>query len=136
MRGQFLATGDGFPDPADEFFRVVRYQAIRNPQPAYAEGSQKILFLRVSPHLAGLRVNPTVKLDRQSSFKAVEVNNPLFQAALAAEFCAQLSVAQQMPRRSFGVSLLAPQFADALGWKAHGVSIAAETRPGESKLGW
>jgi hypothetical protein len=93
VRGQFRATRDGFPDPAHEFFRVIHHQSIRNSQQAYPEGSQKILFRRVSLHLTRSRVDTSIKLDRQSTFKAVEVDNPVFQSTLAAEFCAQLSAA-------------------------------------------
>jgi hypothetical protein len=60
-------------------------------------------------------VNTSIEFDRQSSLEAVEIGHPVFQAALAAELCAQLSVAQEMPRGSFGVSLVAPQVPDAFG---------------------
>jgi hypothetical protein len=127
VRGQFLASRDGLPHSAHEFFRVIDNQPIRDSQQAYAKSSQVVFFLGVSPHLTGLRVNPSIKFDRQSTFKAVEIHHPVFQAALAAEFGAQPSAAQQIPCRSFGVSLVAPQFADAFGWEAHGESIAAWT---------
>jgi uncharacterized protein (DUF736 family) len=57
--------------------------------------------------------------------EAVEIDNPVFDAALVAKFRAQPSVAQQGPRRFFSFSLAAPQFADALRGDAHGQSITA-----------
>jgi len=115
VRGQFRATREGFPHSADEFFRVVHHQPIGNSQQAYADTSQKIFFRRVFQHLTCLRVNTSVKLDRQATFEAAEIDNPDFQAAPAAEFCAQLSAAQQIPCRPFGVSLAAAQLADVFG---------------------
>jgi len=73
-------------------------------------------------------MNTAIKLDRQSMFEAVEIDNPVFDAALAAKFRAQPSAAQQVPCRSFSFGLVAPQFADALGWDAHGESITALRR--------
>jgi hypothetical protein len=70
-------------------------------------------------------VHTAIKLDRQSMFKAVEIDNPVFDAAWAAKFRAQPSVAQQIPCRFFRISWGAPQFARALGWDAHGESITA-----------
>jgi hypothetical protein len=58
-------------------------------------------------------------------FEAVEIDNPVFDAASAAKFRAQPSVAQQIPRRFFRIRLGAPQFADALRGDAHGQSITA-----------
>ena len=91
--GQFLATREGFPHSAHEFFRVVRHQPLGNPQQAYPDSSQKIFFRRVFPHLTCLRVNTSVNPNGQPTFEAVEIDNPVFQAAWAAEFCAQLSAA-------------------------------------------
>ena len=58
-------------------------------------------------------------------FEAVEIDDPVFDAALAAKFRAQPSVAQPIPRRFFRISLGAPQFAHALRGDAHGQSITA-----------
>jgi hypothetical protein len=60
-------------------------------------------------------VNTSIKFDRQSSLEAIEIGHPVFQAALAAELCPQLSATQEIPRGSFSVSLVAPEFPDALG---------------------
>ena len=94
-------------------------------------------------------MNTPIKLDRQSMFEAVEIDNPVFDAALAAKFRAQPSAAQQIPCRFFSFGLVAPQFA-ALGWDAHGESITAlrrlsraqqlglatEVTPHPSRSGW
>jgi len=69
-------------------------------------------------------VNPAVKFDCQPMFEAVEIDNPVLEAALAAELCSELSAAQETPRPSFGISLVVSEFANALGWDAHGPSIA------------
>jgi hypothetical protein len=93
-------------------------------------------------------MNTAIKLDRQSMFEAVEIDNPVFDAALAAKFRAQPSAARQIPCRSFSFGLVAPQF--ALGWDAHGESITAlprlsraqqlglatEVTPHPSRSGW
>jgi len=79
-------------------------------------------------------VNTSIEFDRQPSLEAVEIGHPVLQAALAAELCAQLSAPQEIPRGSFGVSLVAPQFPDAFGWDAHGESIAAWTDRGRESL--
>jgi hypothetical protein len=114
VRGQFPVTRDGFPHSAHEFFRVIHQQPVRDPQQAYPESSQEVFFRRVSAHLTGLRVNTSIEFDRQS-FEAVEIGHPVFQAALAAELCPQLSATQEIPRGSFGVSLVAPHFPEAFG---------------------
>ena len=90
VRGQFLATRDGFPHSAHQFLRVIYHQPIRNPQQSYPESSQEVFFRRVSAHLTGLRVNTSIEFDRQSPLEAVEIGHPVFQATLAAELCAQL----------------------------------------------
>jgi hypothetical protein len=57
--------------------------------------------------------------------KAVEIDDPVFDAALAAKLGVQPSAAQQIPCRFFSFGLVTPQFADALGWDGHGESITA-----------
>jgi hypothetical protein len=57
-------------------------------------------------------------------FEAIEIDNPVFDSALAAELCTQLAATQEIPRRSFGLGLVVPEFANALGWDTHGASIA------------
>jgi hypothetical protein len=96
------------------------------------------LTLSVSPHLAWLQVHTAIKLYRQPVFEAVEINDPVLDAALAAKFRAHLSASQQMPGRLFSFRLAAPQIADAGGWDAHGHSIttlrtAAKTWAAPSK---
>jgi len=73
-------------------------------------------------------MNTAIKLDRQSMFKAIEIDNPVFDAALAAKLRVQPSTAQRIPCRFFSFGLVAPEFADALGWDAHGESITALRR--------
>jgi hypothetical protein len=70
-------------------------------------------------------VHTAIQLHRQSMFEAVEIDNAVFDAAWAAKFRAQPSVAQQIPRRFFGISLGAAQFGRALRGDAHGQSITA-----------
>jgi len=48
--------------------------------------------------LAGLRVNPTIELDGQTVFEAVEIHNPVPDVTLATKFRAQLPAPQQVPR--------------------------------------
>jgi len=74
-----------------------------------------------------------MELDRQSIFKAVEIDNPVFDAAVAASLRAQPSAAQHIPCRFFSFGLVAPQFADALGWDAHEESITALRRLGRAQ---
>jgi hypothetical protein len=73
-------------------------------------------------------MNAPIKLDRQPMYKAVEIDNPVLDAALAAKLRVQPSPAQQIPCRFFSFGLVAPQFADALDWDAHGESITALPR--------
>jgi hypothetical protein len=61
-------------------------------------------------------------------FETIEINDPVFEPALAAELGAQPSATQEVPRLSFGIGLAAPQFANALGWDVHGPSIAGLRR--------
>jgi hypothetical protein len=110
-----MATGNAFSHFTQEFLGILYHQPIRNAQQPDPRGSE-IIFLRcVLPHLAGLRVNPAVKFDRQSMFEAVEIDNPVLEAALAAELCSQLAAPQETPRPSFGLSFVASEFANALG---------------------
>ena len=134
MRGQFAATGNGFPHLTHEFLGILYHQPLRNAQQPDPRSPQIVLFRRVLPHLAGLRVNPSVKFDRQPRFEAVEIDPPVFQTAWAAELCTQLPAAQEMPGRSFGLSWVVPQFTYALGWDAHGASIAGLSWGGEWSL--
>ena len=115
MRGRFVATGNGFPHFTHEFVGIVHHQAICDAQQLDACGSEIVLFLRVLPHLAGLRVNATVKFDRQAMFETIEIDNPVLDSALAPELCTHPSVAQEIPRNSFGLGLAVPEFAKALG---------------------
>jgi hypothetical protein len=50
--------------------------------------SQIIVFRSDLPHLAWLRMNTPIKLDRQPMFKTVVIDYPAFNAALAAKLCA------------------------------------------------
>jgi hypothetical protein len=70
-------------------------------------------------------MNAAIKLDRQSMFKTVEIDNPVFDAALAAKLRTLPSTGQQIPCGLFSLGLVIPQFPDALGWDAHGESITA-----------
>ena len=133
-------TGEGsfpshcFPHLAHELLGILHHQPIRDAQQPDPCGSEIVLFRGVLPHLAGLRVSATVKFDRQAMFEAVEINNPALDAALAPELCTQPVVAQEMPRRSFGLGLIVPEFTSALGWDAHGASTAGLGEWGESLL--
>jgi len=53
-------------------------------------------------------VDPSVKFDGQAMLEAIEIYDPVFEAALAAELCAQPSATQEIPGRAFGVSLIVP----------------------------
>ena len=124
VRGHFVATGNCFPHFMQKPLGILYHQPIRNAQQPDPRSSQIVFFRCILPHLAGLRVSTTVKFDRQAMLEAIEIDNPVFDSALAAELCTQLAVAQEIPRRSFGLGLVVPKFANALGWDAHGASIA------------
>jgi hypothetical protein len=78
-------------------------------------------------------MNTAIKLDCQSMLEAVEIDNPVFYAELAVKLRAQPSAAQQIPCCFFTVGLVAPQFAHALGWDAHGGSITAMRGPSRAE---
>jgi hypothetical protein len=61
-------------------------------------------------------------------FKAVEIDSPAFDAALAAKFRAELSSARQVPCCFFSFGLVAPRLAGAWDWEAHGESITVLRR--------
>jgi hypothetical protein len=124
VRGHFVATGYCFPHFVQKPLGILYHQPIRNAQQPDPRSSQVVFFRRVLPHLAGLRVSTTVKFDSQAMLEAIEIDNPVFDSVLAPELCTQLAVAQEIPRRSFGLGLVVPKFANALGWDAHGASIA------------
>ena len=130
MRGCFLATGNRLPNFAQEFSWVLHHHPVRNAQQPYPPGSEIIFFRGIFSHLAGLRVTPPVPFDRQSGCEAVEINDPVLETTLAAKLGAQFWATQEIPRRSFGVGLGAPQHANTLGWDAHGASIAGLRRWG------
>jgi len=93
VRGQFAASGSGFSHFTHEFLGILYHQPIRNAQQPDPRSSEIVLFRRVLPQLAGLRVNPSVKFDRKPMFEAVEIDHPVLEAALAPELCTQLSAA-------------------------------------------
>jgi hypothetical protein len=66
------------------------------------------LFSRVSPHLTWLPVNATIELDGQAMFEAVEIDDPVLDAARVARFRAQPLIPKQMPCRSFSFGLVMP----------------------------
>jgi len=117
VRGCFLPTGNGVPNFSQKFSQALHHQCSRNPQQPYPQGFQIIFFRGVFTHLVGLRVNSSVQFDRQPVFETIEINDPVFDPALAAELGAQPSATQEVPGRSFSVGLAAPQFAKALGWE-------------------
>ena len=119
-----MATSDCLPHFMQKSLGILYHQPIRNTQQPDPRSSQIVFFRCVLPHLAGLRVSPTVKFDRQAMFEAIEIDNPVLDSALAAELCTQLAAAQEIPRRSFGLGLVVPEFANALGRDTHGASIA------------
>jgi hypothetical protein len=80
-------------------------------------------------------VHTAIKLHRPSMFEAVEIDNPVFDAAWAAKFRAQPSVAPPIPRRFFRISLGAAQFAHAWRGEAHGQSITALRRAAKTWAG-
>ena len=124
VSGFFLAPANGLPHFSQKHFVAVHHQSIGKAQQPYAPSSKIVFLRRVLPHLAGLRVNRSVKFAGQALLEAIEIDDPVFEAALAAELCAQPSATQEIPRRAFGVSLVPPQSANALGGDAHGASIA------------
>jgi len=89
-------------------------------------------------------VDASIQFDRQAMFEAIEINAPVFEAALAAELRAQPPPAQKAPRCSFGFSLVVPQFANKLGCQAHQssrsgceiLSFTREVTPHPSDSGW
>jgi len=61
-----------------------------------------VFFLGVPAHLVDLRMNPSIKLNAQSVLEAVEIQDPIFNAELTAEFRAQPSTPQESPRGLLG----------------------------------
>jgi hypothetical protein len=53
-------------------------------------------------------VNATIKLNRQAMFRAVEIDDPVLDAALAAKFRTQPLIPKEMPCRSFSFGLVTP----------------------------
>jgi hypothetical protein len=94
--------------PAHEPLGALQHLSIRNPQQADADGSEVIFFSGVSLHLTWLRVNATIKLNGQAMFEAVEIDDAVLDAALAAKFRAQPPIPQEMRWRSFSFGLAMP----------------------------
>lgn len=69
-----------------EPFRILQHQSVGNSQQAYADGSEVIFFGGIPPHLAWLRMHAAVKLEGQAMLEAIEIDYPVFDATLAAEF--------------------------------------------------
>jgi hypothetical protein len=99
------------------------HHPIRNPQQTYAKGSQGVFLNSFFPHLVRLRVNTAVKLDGQSMFEAVEIQDPTVNPELTAKFRTQPPAAPQAPGCLFSFGLAAAQFANSWRGSAHGGSI-------------
>jgi hypothetical protein len=84
---------DLFADLAYESLWILQHQSIRNSQQPDADGPQVIFFGGVSPHLTWLRVNTTIQFDSQAMFEAVEIDDPVLDATLAAKFRARPAIA-------------------------------------------
>jgi hypothetical protein len=94
--------------PAHEPLGVLQHHSLRNPQQADADGSEVIFLSGVSLPLTWLRVNATIKLNGQAMFEAVEIDDPVLDAALAAKFRPQPLIPKEMPCRSFSFGLVMP----------------------------
>jgi hypothetical protein len=92
-----------------------------------------MLFPSVFAHWARPSIDTAIKLDRQSRFEAVEIDNPTLDPAWTTKFRVQPSAAQQIPCRFFSFGLVAPQL--ARGWEqdVDGESIRAWRRPGRAQ---
>ena len=63
--------------------------------------------------------------------RPVEIDNPVVETARAADLYSQLSAAHGAPHPLFGISLVVSELPNALGWDAHGPSIAGMSYRGE-----
>jgi len=81
----------GPPYFSHELLGILQHQPARKSQQLNNDGSQLSLFNGIIHHLAWLGMNTTVQFDRQSTFETVEIDDMVFDSALAAEFHAQLS---------------------------------------------
>src|SRR5690242_19563397 len=78
-------------------------------------------------------MDTTIKFDGQPMFEAVEVENALFNAKLAAELGAKPTIAQQAPCGLFRLGGAGTELANSPGGDSHGGIIAA--RSGKRRRG-
>ena len=70
-------------------------------------------------------MNAAIKLNGQSMFKAVKIEDAFFHTELTAKFRAQPTVTKQAPRRFFRLSWALSQFANSRGGDTHRLIIPA-----------
>ena len=70
-----------------------------------------------------------LKLDRQSVFEAVEIQDTIFKAELTAKLRAQPTIPQESPRGLFGFRWGPSQLANSRCGDSHGAIISAHKYP-------
>ena len=88
-----------------------------------------IFFPGVPAHLVDLRVNAAIKFNGQSVFKAVEIQDAIFNAELTAKLRAQPTVPQESPCGLFGLRWGPSKFANSRRGDFHGTIISAHKSP-------
>ena len=113
---------------------MAQDQRIRNAQQANAEGPQIILFGGIFAHLTDLRVNAAIEFNTEPMFEAVEIQDAVFDAELAAEFRAQSTITEQVPRDLFRLRGARSQLANARGGDFHAAIIPVPQGQGGASI--
>jgi hypothetical protein len=117
-----LTLSSGFPNLPAKGLGVLQHQPVRDSQYVQTHHPQPPILRAIFPHLRGLRVYTSVKLDHQPGLGAVEIHHKPAQGALPAEFQApDVSIAQQPPSRGFRRGALLAQFTEAFCGSGYGV---------------
>jgi len=112
---------------------VFQNHGVWYAQQSNAESPQIIFLPGVPAHLVDLRVNPAIKFNGQSMFKAVEIQDSIFNAELTAKLRTQPTIAQESPRGLFGFRRSPSQFANSVRRDSHGAIISACGYPSDTQ---
>ncbi len=95
-----------------------------------------IFFPGVPAHLVDLRVNAAIKLNGQSVFEAVEIQDTILNAKLTAKLRTQPTIPQEPPRGRFGFRWGPSQFANSRRGDFHAAIISGRKRWAERCHPW